>query len=211
MRNFTANTRFSERWWSGACSVRSRGASDEKRGRALRPRLSLALVLTARLIAAAHPDAPPDEYQVKAAFLYNFAKFVEWPEGAFENQSESLEVCVLGNDPFGHALDEAVGGKKIDGRALVVRRFTDPRQAKGCRMLFVSSSEPRSVLSVLGAINESGILTVGESDSATSEGMIINFILEGGKIRFIINTAAAEREKLRFSSRLLSLATIVRK
>ena len=77
-------------------------------------------------------------------------------------------------------------------------------------MLFVSSSEPKSVLSVLGALNESAILTVGESDSPTASGMIINFILEGGKIRFSINTAAAEREKLRFSSRLLSLAILVK-
>jgi hypothetical protein len=180
------------------------------RGATLR-RLSFALILTARLAAAGHAEGPADEYHVKAAFLYNFAKFVEWPEEALEKQSESLVFCVLGEDPFGHALDDVVGGKKIDGRALVVRRFTDARQAKGCRMLFVSSSEPRSVLSILAGLNESGVLTVGESDSATSEGMIINFILEGGRIRFSVNTAAAEREKLRFSSRLLSLATIVRK
>jgi hypothetical protein len=174
-------------------------------------RLSFALVLTVRLIAGGHAEGPPDEYQVKAAFLYNFAKFVEWPGGAFENQSESLVVCVLGEDPFGRALDEVVGGKKIDGRALAVRRISDARQAKGCRMLFVSSSEPRSVLSVLAILNEAGVLTVGESDSPASAGMIINFILDGGKIRFAINTAAAERGKLRFSSRLLSLAIIVKK
>jgi hypothetical protein len=174
-------------------------------------RLSFALVLSVRLIAATHVEGPPDEYQVKAAFLYNFAKFVEWPGEAFENQSESLLVCVLGEDPFGRALDDVVGGKKIDGRALAIRRISDARQAKGCRMLFVSSSEPKSVLPVLAAINESGVLTVGESDSPAAEGMIINFILENGKIRFAINTAVAEREKLRFSSRLLSLAIIVKK
>jgi hypothetical protein len=174
-------------------------------------RLSFALVLTIRLIAAGRQDGPPDEYQVKAAFLYNFAKFVEWPPEAFENPGGSLVVCVLGADPFGRALDDVVEGKKIDGRALTVRRIADARQAKGCRMLFVSSSERRSVLSVLAGINESGVLTVGESDSATAEGMIINFILEGAKIRFVVNMAAAEREKLRFSSRLLSLAIIVRK
>jgi hypothetical protein len=173
--------------------------------------LVLALVPMVRLVAAGRPEGPADEYQVKAAFLYNFAKFVEWPGGAFENQSESLVVCVLGEDPFGRALDDIVSGKKIDGRAFTVRRISDPRQAKGCRMLFVSSSEPKGVLSVLANMNESGVLTVGESDSPASEGMIINFILESGKIRFAINTAAAEREKLRFSSRLLSLAIIVKK
>ena len=174
-------------------------------------RLSFALVLTVRLIAAGHPDGPPDEYQVKAAFLYNFAKFIEWPSEAFENPSDPLMVCVLGEDPFGHALDDVIRGKEIDGRMLAVRRITDARQAKGCRMLFVSSSEPRSVLSVLSTINLSGVLTVGESDSPASAGMIINFILERGKIRFAIDTVAAERGKLRFSSRLLSLAIVVKK
>jgi len=174
-------------------------------------RLSFALVLTIRLIAAGRQEGPPDEYQVKAAFLYNFAKFVEWPSEAFENPSKSLTICVLGEDPFGRAIDDVISGKKIEQRALTVHRISDARQAKGCRILFVSSSEHRSVLSALAGINESGVLTVGESGSASSEGMIINFILEGGKIRFAINTAAAEREKLRFSSRLLSLAIMVKK
>jgi hypothetical protein len=173
-------------------------------------RLSVTLVLTVQLIAG-HPQGPPDEYQVKAAFLYNFAKFVEWPPEAFGNPSESLPVCVLGEDPFGRALDDVISGKKIEGRALIVRRISDAHQAKGCRILFVSSSERRGVLSILAGINESGVLTVGEADSAASGGMIINFILEGGKIRFAINTAAAEREKLRFSSRLLSLAIVAGK
>jgi len=169
-------------------------------------RLSVALVLTVRLGTAGQPEGPPDEYQVKAAFLYNFAKFVEWPAEALGPPGDPLPVCVLGEDPFGRALDDAIGGKKIEGRALTVRRISDARQAKGCRILFVSSSERRGVLSVLAGIDESGILTVGEADSAVSPGMIINFILEGKKIRFSINTAAAERQKLRVSSRLLSLA-----
>jgi hypothetical protein len=174
-------------------------------------RLSFTLVLTVRLITAGHREGPPDEYQVKAAFLYNFAKFVEWPPEAFENPGEPLVVCVLGEDPFGRAIDDVISGKKIEGRALTVRRLSDARQAKGCRILFVGSSERRSVISVLAGINESGVLTVGESGSAASEGMIINFILDGDKIRFAIDTAAAEREKLRLSSRLLSLAIMVKK
>jgi len=177
----------------------------------VRARLSIALVLTVRLIAGPRQAGPPDEYQVKAAFLYNFAKFVEWRPEAFENPGDSLVVCVLGEDPFGRALDDVVEGKKIEGRALAVRRISDAHKVRGCRMLFVSASEPKSVVSVLATINEPGILTVGESDSPASAGMIINFILEGGKIRFAINTAAAEREKLRFSSRLLSLAILVKK
>ena len=166
--------------------------------------------MTVPLVAGGHQERPPDEYQVKAAFLYNFAKFVEWPVEVFENPAEHLMICVLGEDPFGRAIDDVVSGKKIEGHALTIQRISDAHKARGCRMLFVSSSEPKSVLSVLGALNESAILTVGESDSPTASGMIINFILEGGKIRFSINTAAAEREKLRFSSRLLSLAILVK-
>jgi hypothetical protein len=174
----------------------------------VRSRLSLAFVLAIRLAAGGRP---PDEYQVKAAFLYNFAKFVEWPAESFVNPGLPLTVCVLGEDPFGGALDEVVSGRNIDGRALAVRRISDPRQAAGCRILFVSSSERKRVLAVIAGLNEPGILTVGESDSATSEGMIINFTLEGGRVRFAINAGAAEREKLRVSSRLLSLASAVKK
>ena len=173
-------------------------------------RVILAMLLTVPLIAAS-PRRPIDEYQLKAAFLLNFAKFVEWPPEAFENQSEPLLICVLGTDPFGGALDDVVSGKEIAGRALSVRRVAEARQAKGCRILFISGSEPRSALSVLASINESGVLTVGESESRAPEGMVINFILEGDKIRFAINTAAAERARLRLSSRLLSLAILVKK
>ncbi|MGD1073096.1 MAG: YfiR family protein [Bryobacteraceae bacterium] len=173
-------------------------------------RLIPALILTLGLTAAGN-ERPPDEYRVKAAFLFNFAKFVEWPPEAFADPNEALVVCVLGEDPFGHALDELAMGKRIEGRVLAIRRISDAHLAKGCRMLFVSSSEHKRVLSVLDSLGEPGVLTVGESDSATSEGMIISFTLENGKVRFAINVAAAEREKLRLSSRLLSLATRVRK
>jgi hypothetical protein len=176
----------------------------------VRSRLIPALALTLQLIAGGQ-GRPPDEYQVKAAFLYNFAKFVEWPPEAFADPNEPLVVCVLGEDPFGHALDDAVSGKRVEGRALTVRRISDARQAKGCRMLFVSSSERKRVLPILASLGEPGLLTVGESDNATAEGMIINFTLEGDKVRFAVNVAAAERGKLRFSSRLLSLAVSVKK
>jgi hypothetical protein len=172
--------------------------------------LILASLLSAPLFAAS-PHRPVDEYQLKAAFLYNFARFVEWPAEAFQNPSQSFVFCVLGEDPFGRALDDVLDGRKIDGRASVVRRISDAHRTKGCQILFISPSEPKSVLALLAGIGDSGLLTVGESDAAAADGMIIDFILEGGKIRFIINAAGAEREKLRISSRLLSLATVVRK
>lgn len=172
--------------------------------------LALALILATQL-AAAEPDRPLDEYQVKAAFLYNFARFVDWPPQAFAGPNEPLLICVLGEDPFGKALDNAVDGRKIEGRAIAVRRISDAHATRGCHMLFVSASERKRVLTLLASASGSGLLTVGDSDSATAEGMIINFILDGDKVRFAINVAAAERQKLRFSSRLLSLAVSVKR
>jgi YfiR/HmsC-like len=167
-------------------------------------RLSLAILLTIPLIAA--PAQPVDEYQVKALFLYNFAKFVEWPPEVLHDPSDPLVVCVLGQDPFGRMLDDAVAGKKVDGRSFVVRRIAAAREANVCRILFVGSSQSKRDVAVIATI-EPGVLTVGESNNATSEGMVINFTLEGANVRFKISTDAADRQKLRLSSKLLSLAT----
>jgi hypothetical protein len=193
-------------------SGKSHGTSESERGNAVLARVVIRAILATLLAAPfAASQRPVDEYQLKAAFLYNFARFVEWPPEAFENPSQAFVFCVLGEDPFGHALDEVLDGRKIEGRVLTVRRISDARRARGCRLLFVSSSEPKSVLAVLAGIGDPGLLTVGESDSPAAEGMIIDFTLEDGKIRFVINAAGAERERLRVSSRLLSLATTVRK
>jgi hypothetical protein len=161
--------------------------------------------LTAKL-----PADQLDEYQVKAAFLYNFARFVEWPE-AIEDASKPFVICVLGKDPFGRTLDDIVSGKKIQARPFAVRRFSDPAQARGCSILFVSSSERKNVISVLGSLNEPGILTVGESDTETSDGVIVRFTMADGKVRFEINSAAASRAMLHISAKLLSLAQAVRR
>jgi hypothetical protein len=158
-------------------------------------------------LAAQHTE----EYRIKAAFLYNFAKFVDWPTEAFRAPGDPMTVCVLGRDPFGQALDDAVAGKKIGARALVVRRIAADHQTAGCHILFVSSSEPARVLSIIAAANQPGILTIGEAGSEASEGLIINLTLVGGKVRFEINITEAGKERLRLSSKLLSLATVVRK
>jgi hypothetical protein len=172
-------------------------------------RVGAIFVLASRLSAGVNPEQM-DEYRVKAAFLYNFAKFVDWPEEAFRNAGEPFSVCILGADPFGRALDEVVAGKAIAGRPLAVRRIPDAHQSAGCHILFVSPSAGKQVLPVLAAAKQCGILTVGEAGSSGSEGMVINFILASGKVRFEINVAAAADQKLRVSSRLLSLATTIR-
>jgi len=157
------------------------------------------------------PAEQLDEYRVKAAFLYNFAKFVDWPAEAFATPGEPFSICVLGNDPFGQSLDDVIAGRAIGGRPVVVRRISDARQTGGCQILFVTSSAGKHVVSALAAMKRSGVLTVGEAGNSTSEGLIINFTLEAGKVRFEIDLLAAADEKLRFNSRLLSLATVVRR
>ena len=173
-------------------------------------RLILAIVLTTG-IDLKLPAQQLDEYRVKAAFLYNFAKFVDWPAKAFATPGEAFSICVLGEDPFGRSLDDVIAGRAITGRPVIVRRISDARQTGGCQILFIPSSAGKRAVSNFAATKHSGVLTVGESGSSTSEGLIINFTLEGGKVRFEINLVAAEDERLRFNSRLLSLATFVRK
>lgn len=152
-----------------------------------------------------------DEYKVKAAFLYNFAKFVEWPAQAFKAPSDAIVIGVLGKDPFGNSLTEMVAGKTLAGRPFRVREVADPQQAAGCQILFISSSERKQLDSLLRQIGNPGILTVGETDDFDVEGGVINFRIEGGSIRFQINVAAARRQQLRISAKLLSLAEIVEK
>ena len=182
------------------------------RAKAARPAghvgMSLALVISGTDWARGQEI---DEYQVKAAFLYNFAKFVEWPPQAFKSSSDPITICILGRNPFGTAIEEAVRGKAVEGRVFTVHPVSKVAEARGCQILFVSSSERKHLHSILGDLNISGVLTVGEGDGFTGEGGVIGFKLEGSRIRFEINAGAAERGSLRISSKLLSLAESVKK
>ncbi|MDP9053541.1 MAG: YfiR family protein [Acidobacteriota bacterium] len=149
---------------------------------------------------------PVDEYQVKAAFIYNFAKFVQWPAGAFQNATEPVAICIAGMDPFGKSLEETVSGRSIEGRNLVVRHVSTVKQSAGCHILFFGGTDDKRLGAWLSEIRTAGILTIGESDNSSTDGVVINFRLDDGRIRFDINIEAGENEKLRISSRLLSLA-----
>jgi YfiR/HmsC-like len=158
--------------------------------------------------AAAHCQTA-DEYQVKAAFIYNFAKFVEWPPEAFKTPAEPMTICVLGQNPFGGGLDRIVSGKAIEGRALAVRQISGEQQASGCQILFVSSSEGKRVGLIVSAFPRTGTLTIGETEDFALDGGVINFKIEDGRVRLQVNVKAAEKARLRISSKLLSLAQIV--
>jgi hypothetical protein len=153
----------------------------------------------------------PEEYQVKAAFLYNFARFVEWPPQAFKTAKDPIAVCVLGENPFGNTLEKMVEGKSAAGRPLVYRNVTNAESACSCQILFVASSEKRHFRSVRPILKSRGILTVGEAEGfAVSDGGVINFKLDEGRVRFEISLDAAEQQQLHISSKLLGLAQIVK-
>lgn len=172
-------------------------------------RLSFAITAGVLLCATAHGQAA-DQYRLKAVFLYNFAKFVEWPLQTFKGSADPIAICVLGKDPFGDSLQQAVNGKAIEGRPVYIREIQDAQHTAGCHILFIAGSERKRVRSTLDAIRGAAVLTVGESEGFASEGGIINFKMDAGHVRLQINLDAAEQARLGISSKLLSLAEIVK-
>jgi|GEM_PF-96210 len=173
--------------------------------------LSLCLMLACSVLTHAAPAAEPivDEYQVKAAFLFNFAKFVEWPNETFSDPNAPLVITVFGEDPFNGSL-EAVKGKLVNNRRLTIRRVKDIQEIGKSNVLFVSPSARKELARILEALQGQNVLTVGEDGAFTQCGGIINFVKEDNRVRFEVNVTAAERAGLKISSRLLALARIVK-
>lgn len=153
----------------------------------------------------------PQEYEVKATYLYNFARFVGWPASSAAAKSDSFAICVLGQDPFGPVLDAVVAGETIDGKAVSARRVSKPQDAVSCRVLYISSSEENRLREVLAALDRSSILTVSDIPQFSQRGGMIQFVQENNKIRFEVNLACALAAGLTLSSELLKVAVIVRK
>jgi hypothetical protein len=162
------------------------------------------------LFGAAAAGQMTDEYHVKAAFLYNFAKFVEWPPQAFKGPADPIAICILGKDPFGDALKQAVQGKTIEGRPFNVRGVPNVQEASSCHILFIAGSERKHLRATLSAMRGPAILTVGETEGFASEGGMINFKIDANRVRLQINMAVVEQAKLGISSKLLGLSEIVR-
>jgi YfiR/HmsC-like len=146
------------------------------------------------------------EYDVKAAFLYKFASFVDWPEPA---RNEAVGICIVGRDPFGSALERVVEGKTIGGRAFVVRRLKDWKAGAPCHILFIGGSDPQRLRAVLGQVRHEPILTVGDIPGFCESGGGINLMVVDSKVKLEINVDATARSGLQVSSKLLSLARIV--
>jgi hypothetical protein len=143
------------------------------------------------------------EYQVKAAYLVNFARFVEWPVPP--TPGSPFYICILGDDPFQEALDQLVMNARVNGRPVIVRRFS--RLQGDCHILFISSSE-RDSFKVLG-LTPPGVLTVGETATFRADGGMISFVIENRRVRFDVNLRAATQAGVQISSRLLGVARVV--
>lgn len=169
--------------------------------------LAVLLVLLAWLPAAAAETSK--EYLIKAAFLYNFTQFVEWPGDAFADAAAPIRIGILGDDPFGAALDEVVRGETVRNRPLVVVRAQRAEDLKDCHLVFVGRSEAERTEGVLEEFASAPILTVSDNPDFTTHGGVVRFFLDGTKVRFEINPAAAEGIRLKLSAQLLTLGKLV--
>jgi hypothetical protein len=165
--------------------------------------------LACALLAAPGQAGTPSEHQVKAAFLYNFANFVQWPEEALGPAGAPLKMCVVGTDPFGAALDDAFRHQVVQGRRVQISRGATLAAVGRCHSLFLSQSEQVRWPELLKELGNAPTLTVADGPPLVRQGGMVNFVLEAKRVRFEINRGAADHAGLRISSKLLALARLV--
>jgi hypothetical protein len=167
----------------------------------------LILIILFRAPISAEEALP--EYQVKAAYLYNFLKFVEWPESAFPDPLAPIVIGISGDDPFGNSLPQVITGKTVQGRDLVIHKYHSGEDMRGAHILFISPSEKKRLPHILFSLRGSSVLTVADIEGFLEAGGMIQFLSENDRVRFAINVDASSRAKLKISSKLLSLAKVV--
>ncbi|MFQ5515371.1 MAG: YfiR family protein [Myxococcota bacterium] len=170
------------------------------------PRIVTALLALLSLTASTPEVSAAPEYQVKAAFLYNFAKFVEWPEASLP--SDEITICILGRDPFGKIIDAAVSGKTVRGRRLRVRRYRTAPAARSCQLLFLARSERQRIAQVTEALRGAPVLIVSDADRFGEPGGMVNLVIDQNRVRIEINVVNVREAGLEISSRLLTLAVL---
>jgi hypothetical protein len=177
------------------------------------PRLTVVvLVCVVLAVPALHAQNPkPTDYDVKAAYLYNFGRFVEWPAEVTAAQSGHFTVCVLGQDPFGPSLDTTLAGETIGGKGVVAKRISNPQESDDCRILFLSPTEGGHLKKIVAELDKKAVLTVSDIPQFAQLGGMIQFVLEGKRVRFEVNLAATQRAGLTLSSEVRKVATTVRK
>lgn len=167
------------------------------------------VVLALRANAAESNGKLVREYDLKAAFLFHFTHFVEWPSEVFAGTNAPIVIGILGDDPFGPVLDKIVEGETIKNRRLVIKRSQQIEDLKNCQVLFISKSEKNRIDQILSSLDDASIFTVAEVEGFARHGGITNLFLQGNKLRFEINVEAAKRKGLKISAQLLSLGTVV--
>jgi len=174
--------------------------------------IALSLSLSWAPGALAQDSSDSSEYLIKAGFIFNFAKFVEWPPTTFAQTDSPIVIGILGTDPFGPIIDQIVQDKKIGGRGFVVKRLkwgADPKELRECKILFVGASERTHIDELVQIVRGLPILTVGETPGFAEHGGVIRLVLEDNRVRFEVNVDAAHQAGLTISSRLLTLARII--
>jgi hypothetical protein len=178
-------------------------------GSVRRYRFLLALLLL-QLVLGAHAQTSRED-QIKAAFVYNFTKFIEWPSKSFADANAAIVIGVLGDSPMAAVLDDVVRDRKVNGRPIIVRPIQGAADAASTHLLFVSAAESARWAQLQAAIETRPVVTVGESPSFAQSGGTINFIVQGDKLHFVINMAAAERSGVKISAQLQKLAAAVQR
>jgi hypothetical protein len=187
-----------------------------RESRGSRRRFSRLAALLAGCMALAFPEmakgqtSAVGEYPVKAAFLFNFTKYVDWPATAFTNTAAPIIIGILGDDPFGRKLDDIISSELVKSRPLTVRRLTRMEEANSCHLLFISRSEKDRIADILAGLRGAPVVAVSEIEGFCRKGGVFNFVLTNQNIRFEINPAAAERAGLKISSKLLNLPKAIK-
>ncbi len=158
----------------------------------------------------AGPNDKPSEYEVEAAYLFNFSKFITWPADSGARGGQ-FSICVLGDDPFGPTLDKIVTGEKVEGKSVVDKRITRSEEATTCSILYISPSEASRLSKTLLAVKDAPVLTVSDIPDFMDRGGMIQFLLRDNRVRFAVNLAPTQRDGLALSSELLKVAVTVRR
>lgn len=171
-----------------------------------------ALILLAAVSRVNPQSDQPGEYQLEAQFLVNFTKFVNWPDASFADPASHFMVCVIGRDPFGHALDSSLLRQTIENRAVEIVRYPTPASLppnRGCQIAFISASEKQHFQEIIDFFEGHSTLLVADADGFAELGGTVEFLPEENHVRFAINPESADRADLKVSSNLLALAQIV--
>jgi hypothetical protein len=168
--------------------------------------LAAALVVALPYLPASATAEEVPEFAVKAAYIYKFGTFIEWPESTFASSTSPATLCVVGDDPFGPTLDKAGDDQHLNGHAIVIKRLKTVGKDSGCQILFVDGSDARRAAQALEAVRGEGILTITDGAQSADATGIINFVIADKRVRFEIDDQAAAANQLTISSKLLGLA-----